>query len=145
MIFSRRTSCCQWSAEVVDVNHGVAFGLQHFGKRHIAVVRYVEFFVFVQLNDAPSLAVPLEFMKVVVLPAHHDLEGTVKATQLDRTGNLDYPPDRWLDSNQSDLEAVDRRRCFLRRHCNRGNQRCAGSTLIDMSRALKFSPDHPTV
>jgi hypothetical protein len=80
-----------------------------------------------------------------VRPAHYHLECAVEAAPVDGIGNLDTPPDGRLNTDKRDLELVDRWRCLLRRHCSRRNQRCAGRTLIDMSNALKFSPDHPTV
>jgi HsdM-like protein len=39
-------------SKIVLVGHRVAFGLQQFGKRHAAVVKYVELFVVVELNDS---------------------------------------------------------------------------------------------
>src|SRR5579872_4433032 len=74
--------------EIVKIAQGVAFHLEHVADRHRVLIKQFEIAEFIVFGYAPTTAVLLELVKVTIGPAHHNLQGAVKAAQFQRTRYL---------------------------------------------------------
>ena len=94
-------------AEVVLVDHAVAFLLEHACQLRLAFVDQIEFVKLIPLRDAPVLAVLLELVEMAVGPAHDRLDRTVETAQSEGTQGLNTPPYWRIDVLEGDLQLVD--------------------------------------